>query len=91
MAVSHARIAVNNSTAVAVTDLTDNYNQVTISVQNLGTGVAYLGTAGVSSTSYGFSIVAGGAVSIDNISSKDELYVIHTDASTYVAVMRVSR
>jgi hypothetical protein len=91
MAVSHARIAVNNTTAVAVTDLADNYNSVTISVQNLGTGVAYLGTAGVTSTSYGMSIVAGGAVSIDNLATKDELYVIHTDASAYVAVIRVSR
>lgn len=91
MTISHASIAVNNSTAVAVTDLADDYNQVTISVQNLGTGVAYLGGAGVTSTSYGMSIVAGGAVTVDNLASKDELYVIHQDASAYVAVIRVSR
>jgi hypothetical protein len=91
MTVTHARLAVNNTTPVAVTDLSDNFTSVTISVQNLGTGVAYLGTSGVTSTSYGFSIVAGGAVAIDNLAAKDELYVIHTDASAYVAVMRVSR
>jgi hypothetical protein len=91
MAISHARIAVNNTTAVAVTNLADSYSSVTISVQNLGTGVAYLGTAGVTSTSYGMSIVAGGAVTVANLSTNDELYVIHTDASAYVAVIRVSR
>ena len=91
MAVSHARIAVNNTTAVAVTDLTDSYSSVTISVQNLGTGVAYLGGPGVSSTSYGMSIVAGGAVTVANLSTNDELYVIHQDSSAYVAVIRVSR
>ena len=91
MAISHARIAVNNTTAVAVTDLADSYTSITISVQNLGTGVAYLGGVGVSSTSYGLSIVAGGAVTIDNLSAKDELYVIHQDSSAYVAVIRVSR
>lgn len=91
MALSHARIAVNNTTAVAVTDLTDTYNQISIQIQNLGTGVAYVGGAGVTSTSYGASIVAGGAIGFDNLSAKDELYVIHADASTYVAVVRVSR
>jgi len=91
MAVSHARIAVNNTTAVAVTDLTDDYNSVTIQVQNLGTGAAYLGGAGVTSTSYGVSIVAGGAVTIDKLPANNELYVIHADASAYVAVLRVSR
>jgi hypothetical protein len=91
MAVTHARIAVNNSTAVAITDLTDTYNQVSISIQNLGTGAAYLGGAGVTSTSYGFSIVAGGAVTVDNLPANNELYVIHADASAYVAVLRVSR
>jgi hypothetical protein len=91
MAITHSRIAVNNSTAVAVTSLSDTYSSVTISIQNLGTGVAYLGTSGVTSTSYGMSIVAGGAVTVANIPANDELYVIHQDASAYVAVLRVSR
>jgi len=91
MAISHARIAVNNSTAVAVTDTSDTFTSVSIQVQNLGTGAAYLGGAGVTSTSYGVSIVAGGAVTISNIASQDEMYVIHQDASAYVAVLRVSR
>lgn len=91
MAVSHARIAVNSSTAVAVTDTSDAFTSVTIQVQNLGTGVAYLGGAGVTSTSYGISIVSGGAITIDNIPANDELYVIHQDSSAYVAVIRVSR
>jgi hypothetical protein len=91
MAISHARIAVNNTTPVAVTDLTDTATSITISVQNLGTGVAYLGGAGVTSTSYGMSIVAGGAVTVANLAAKDELYVLHTDASAYVAILRVIR
>jgi hypothetical protein len=91
MAVSHARIAVNSSTAVAVTDTSDAFTSVTVQVQNLGTGAAYLGGAGVTSTSYGVSIVAGGAVTIDNLPANDELYVIHQDSSAYVSVLRVSR
>jgi hypothetical protein len=91
MSISHARIAVNNSTAVAVTDTSDTFTSVSIQIQNLGTGVAYLGGVGVSSTSYGVSIVAGGAVTISNIPAQDELYVIHQDASAYVAVLRVNR
>jgi hypothetical protein len=91
MAITHSRIAVNSSTAVAVTSLSDTYSSVTISIQNLGTGAAYLGTSGVTSTSYGMSIVAGGAVTVANIPANDELYVIHQDASAYVAVLRVSR
>jgi hypothetical protein len=91
MTVTHARLAVNNTTPVAVTDLTDTATSVTVSVQNLGTGVAYLGGAGVTSTSYGLSIVAGGAVTVNQLAAKDELYVIHQDASAYVAVMRVIR
>jgi hypothetical protein len=91
MTVTHARLAVNSTTPVAVTDLADTATSITISVQNLGTGVAYLGTAGVSSTSYGMSIVAGGAVTIANLAAKDELYVIHQDSSAYVAVLRVIR
>ena len=42
MTVTHARLAVNNTTPVAVTDLADTATSITISVQNLGTGVAYL-------------------------------------------------
>lgn len=91
MAISHARIAVNNTTPVAVTELSDTYSQVTIQVQNLGTGVAYLGGPGVTSSNYGVSVAAGSAVAVDSLAATDELYVLHQDASAYVAVLRVSR
>lgn len=91
MAITHERLAVNNVTATRVTELNKTYNQVSISVQNLGEGACYLGGSDVSDVEYGISIVAGGAVSVDNISSSDDLWVIHQDGSTYVAVLRVSR
>jgi hypothetical protein len=91
MSISHALITVNNSTAVAVTDTTDTFTSVTIQVQNLGTGVAYLGGVGVTSSSYGVRIAPAATVGIDSLSANDELYVIHQDASASVAVLRVGR
>ena len=91
MALSHDRIAVNNTKAVRVTDIHATYNQVSISIQNLGEGACYLGGPDVSTIEYGMSIVSGGVCSVDNLSAKDELWVIHQDASTDIAVLRVSR
>lgn len=91
MAITHERIAVTNAYATRVTEVDKTYNQVSISIQNLGEGACYLGGSDVSDVEYGISIVAGGAVTVDNISATDELFVIHQDSSTHVAVLRVSR
>ena len=91
MAITHERLAVTNSYATKVTETHPTYNQVSISIQNLGEGVCYVGGSDVSDVEYGMSVVAGGVVSIDNISANDDLWVIHQDASTHVAVLRVSR
>ena len=71
MSISHARIAVNSTTPVAITNLSDTFTSVTVQVQNLGTGVAYLGGADVSATSYGVSIVSGGAVTVDDLPASE--------------------
>ena len=91
MAITHERLAVTNSYATRVTEMHPTYNQTSISIQNLGEGACYVGGSDVSAVEYGISIVAGGAVTVDNISANDELWVIHQDSSTHVAVLRVSR
>jgi hypothetical protein len=91
MTVFHARLEVNNTTPVPVTSTVDSSTAITVQVQNLGAGVAYLGGAGVSSTSYGVRIVSGATVTVESLPAKDELYVIHQDALSHIAVLIVSR
>ena len=68
MALSHARIAINDSTPTIVTVVgAESKVNCTVQVQNLGTEAVYLGASNLTATSYGVSIVPGGAVTIDNL------------------------
>ena len=92
MAVSHARIAINVTTPVQVTPTDDGEaNSCTLQVQNLGSTAVYLGGLGLTSTSYGVSVVPGGAVTIDNLSPKDEVYALSASGDSFVAVLRIVR
>ena len=92
MAISHARLAINASTPVQVTPTDDDATtSCTLQVQNLGDQAVYLGGAGLTNTSYGVSIVAGGAVTIANLAPKDELYALSASGNSYVGVLRVAR
>jgi hypothetical protein len=92
MAISHARVAINATTPVQVTPADDAAKMsCTIQVQNLGSEAVYLGGENLTATSYGVSIVAGGAVTIDNLSPKDEVYALSASGSSYVAVLKVGR
>ena len=92
MAISHARVAINATTPVQVTPTDDDANtSCTLQVQNLGDQAVYLGGAGLTSTSYGVSIVAGGAVTLSNLAPKDEVYALSASGNSYVGVLRIVR
>jgi hypothetical protein len=92
MAFSHARIEINATTPVQVSPTDDTTNiSCTIQVQNLGENNLYLGGSGLTSSSYGVSVVPGGAVTIDNLSPNDEVYALSANGNSYVAVLKVVR
>ena len=92
MAISHARVAINATTPVQVTPTDDDATtSCTLQVQNLGDQAVYLGGAGLTSTSYGVSVVAGGAVTISNLAPKDEVYALSASGNSYVGVLKVVR
>ena len=92
MALTHARVAINDATPIQVTPSDDAAKlSCTIQIQNLGSEAVYVGGEGLTSTSYGISIVPGGAVTIDNLSTKDEVFALSASGDSYVAVLKVGR
>jgi len=92
MAISHARVAINATTPVQVTPTDDSATtSCTLQVQNLGESAVYLGGTDLTNTSYGVSVVAGGAVTISNLAPKDELYALSSSGNSYVAVLKIVR
>lgn len=92
MTVTHARIAINDASPTQVTPADDSMKMnCTIQVQNLGSEAVYLGGEGLTLSSYGVSVVPGGAVTIDNLSPKDEIYALSATGNSYVGVLRVGR
>lgn len=92
MTLSHARVAINATTPVQVTPTDDDAKtNCTIQVQNLGAEAVYIGGAGLTSSSYGASVVPGGAVTIDDLAPKDEVYALSASGNSHVGVLKVSR
>jgi hypothetical protein len=91
MALTHARVAINATTPVQVSPTDDAGVSCTIQVQNLGSEAVYLGGSGLTSSSYGVSVIPGGAVTIDRLAPKDEVYALSASGNSYVAVLRIVR
>lgn len=92
MALTHARVAINATTPVQVTPTDDDAKtSCTLQVQNLGAEAVYIGGTGLTSSSYGASIVPGGALTIDDLAPKDEVYALSASGNSYVGVIKVSR
>ena len=92
MTLSHARIAINATNPVPLTPTGDEATtSCTLQVQNLGEEAVYLGGEGLTDTSYGVSIVSGGAITISNLAPKDEVYALSASGTSYVAVLKVVR
>lgn len=95
MAFEHSRVAINNVTPTKVTpdewaDLGPKTN-CTLQIQNLSTDPVYVGAEGVTSTSYGCSIISGATLTIDDLPPKDNVYVLASASSGYVGILRIVR
>lgn len=91
-ALEHARVAINATTPVQLTPAgIEEGTSVTIQVQNVGSEAVYLGGEGLTSTSYGVSIVPGGAVTLDDLPPKFEIYALSASGDSHVAVLMVRR
>jgi hypothetical protein len=89
---THARISINDYSPTQLTPSgSEGGSSITIQVQNLGSEAVYVGGAGLTSTSYGVSIVPGGAVTIDNLPPSFEAYALSASGDSYVAVLMVRR
>ena len=92
MSLLHSRLSISDVSPTLITLSNDDPKvNCTIQVQNLGTDAVYIGGEGLTSTSYGASIVPGGALTIDNLAPKDEVYALSANGSSYVGVLRISR
>jgi hypothetical protein len=91
-ALDHARIAINETTPTLLTPAgTEEGIGLTIQVQNLGSEAVYIGGEGLTDTEYGVSLAPGGAVTIDDLAPKHEVYALSASGDSYVAVLMVRR
>jgi hypothetical protein len=99
MPITQALTALNSSTATlinsATTTTTDagetrfGYTTSKVTVQNVdGSATVYLGTSSVTSSAYGYKLLAGAALTLTDVGPEDNIYAISTGSSN-VAVLRV--
>jgi len=91
MAIAHQIVALNSSTATLVSipsasEVPYEHN-ASISVQNLDSAIiVYLGSSSVTTSSYGFALLAGQTYMIDLLAS-DQIYAISASGTPNVAVL----
>jgi hypothetical protein len=90
MAIAHQIVALNASTPTLVSIPLANEvayeSKASISVQNLDSGITiYLGSSNVTSSSYGYKLLAGQSFSVDLLAS-DQLYAIAASGTPNVAI-----
>jgi len=91
MAIAHQVVALNASTPTLVSIPLANQvayeSKVSISVQNLDSAITvYLGSSSVTTSSYGFALLAGQTYTVDLLAS-DQLYAISASGTPNVAVL----
>jgi len=91
MAIVHQIVTLNSSTATLVSiplSAEAPYEtKVSLSIQNVDTSaIAYIGNQDVTSSSYGYALTAGSAVSFDLLPG-DTLYAISDSGTPTVAVI----
>ena len=92
MAFAAERVEVNNVTPTIVTpEGREPGTTLTLAIQNLSGDAIYVGTADMTDTEYGASIVPGAMLTIDNLPPKDEVYVLSVESTAYVGVLKVHR
>jgi hypothetical protein len=92
MSLTHNLVTLNSSTPVKLTAeaIDPFYNRdVAVSMQNVDSSInIYIGGSNVTSSSYGFRLIPGGALSLD-VSAGDDLYAIAASGTPSVAVILV--
>jgi len=90
MAIEHQIVALNATKPTLVTISQANEapyeTKVSISIQNLDSGInVYLGSSSVTTSSYGYKLLAGQSFSVDLLAS-DSIYAISASGTPNVAV-----
>ena len=89
--ITHSLIEVNNSSQTQLSPTGEPSRlRANMSFQNLGADTVYIGGDGVSSSSYGLALAAGGTLSIDDLPGSFDLYAVSEEASCDIAVMVIS-
>lgn len=92
MTLLHAKVAINATTPTVVTPVgTETGMNLSLQIQNLGMKAVYVGNASLTASSYGAVISSGATLSIDNLSRKDDVYVLSADGDSHVAVLTIGR
>jgi hypothetical protein len=87
MAISHERVSIGTVATQVSSDFAGKDGQ-TVSVQNpTGGATVYLGGAGVTTTSYGFELVAGTTFSVE-MQNGEKLYGVVASSTQTVNVIR---
>ena len=89
MATTHGLSTLSDSTATLVTT-SGIHSGADVTIQNIDdTATVYLGGEGVTTTDYGFKLVAGAAWSVE-LSGNDHIYAISDTNASKVAVLKVN-
>lgn len=89
MATQHGLTTLSNTAATLVTT-PGTHSGADVTIQNVDdAATVYLGGEGVTTTDYGFKLVAGAAWSVE-LSSNDHIYAISDTDASKVAVLKVN-
>lgn len=89
MATEHGLTTLSNSTATLVTT-SGIHSGADVTIQNIDdAATVYLGGEGVTTTDYGYKLVAGGVWSVE-LSGNDHIYAISDTNASQVAVLKVN-
>ena len=85
----HATTVLSNTTATRLTPL-GQHSGMDFTIQNVDTSAyVYVGAEGVTSTSYGFRVSPGSALSFE-LPGNDSLYAISNVNGSLIAVLQIS-
>jgi hypothetical protein len=89
MATSHALVTLSSSDATRLTP-DGLHSGMDITIQNVhASAIVYVGGEGVTSSNYGYKLVAGSAVAWE-LPGRDELYAITDTNNSKIAILKTS-
>ena len=89
MATTHALVTLSNTTATRLTP-EGLHSGMDITIQNVhASAVVYIGGEGVTSSDYGYKLIAGSAVAWE-LPGRDELYAITDTNGSKIATLKTS-